>query len=107
MLPAMRTASLATKAFWALALIAALGTTYALWTLNRPLHPGSEPYLVKPGTGLYVLAHELSRRSVIVDTRTFTLLGRAILLNRNIKAGEYLFRDGISARGILEQLAAG
>jgi UPF0755 protein len=103
----MRTASTVTK-FLAVAIaIVAVAATYLLWTWNRPLHPGSETYLIKPGTGLYALANELARRGTLRDTRTFILLGRLTLSSRDIKAGEYLFRDRISARGILTQVAAG
>src|SRR6185436_1155706 len=47
------------------------------------------------------------RRNVLVETRSFVLLGYVTVGRREIKSGEYRFRDGMNAREILEQVAAG
>lgn len=103
----MRTVSTGTKLLWVtVALVAVLGS-YLVWAWNRPLHPGEENYVVKPGTGVSALATELHRRGTMLESRSFVLLGRITVPRREFKAGEYRFRDGISARELLAQVAAG
>lgn len=71
------------------------------------LHPGSATYVVKPGTGLTALAAELRQRDVILETRSFVALGLLTVSRREFRAGEYRFRDGMSAYELLAQVEAG
>lgn len=102
-----RTASIGFNVLRLAIIIAILMGGYLAWSWNHALHPGTDTYLVKPGTGLSALAAELQRRGVIRETRSLILLGYVTFTMREFKTGEYRFRDGISARGILEQVAAG
>lgn len=63
--------------------------------------------MIKPGTGLNKLADDLHRRGVLMESQSFVLLGRITVQRTEVKAGEYRFRDGISARELLAQVAAG
>lgn len=87
--------------------VVGIASAYIAWAWNRSLHPGTDTYVVRPGTGLSALAAELHRRRVIPETRSFVLLGFLTLSKPGFKAGEYRFRDGISARELLEQVGAG
>jgi UPF0755 protein len=103
----MRTVSIGSRLLGIAAITATLIAGYLAWSWNHALHPGADTYMVKPGTGLSALASELHRRGVIWETRSLILLGYVTFTKREFKTGEYRFRDGISARGILEQVAAG
>jgi peptidoglycan lytic transglycosylase G len=102
-----RTASIGTKSLAIFITAAALVVAYVAWAWTHALHPGQETYVIKPGTGVSALAAELHRRNAILETRTFVSLGFITVARSDIKAGEYRFRDGISAREILAQVAAG
>jgi len=104
---ARHSVSTATKLLGAGVALAALLAAYLLWSWSRPLHPGSETYIVKPGTGLYALTAELQRRGALWETRSFRLLGLITLRQHEVKAGEYRFRDRMSARELLTQVAEG
>jgi UPF0755 protein len=85
----------------------AAAASYLYWAWTHPLNPGRETYLVKPGTSLRGLAQQLHERDVIVEPHSFTLLGALTGRSRKIKAGEYRFRPGLSAKEILDQVVAG
>ncbi|HKQ30189.1 MAG TPA: endolytic transglycosylase MltG [Burkholderiales bacterium] len=102
-----RTASIASNLLRAGLAVAALVGAYLAWSWSHALHPGTDTYMVKPGTGLSALAAELQRRGAIWETRSFLLLGYVTFTKREFKVGEYRFRDGINAAGILEQVGAG
>ncbi len=80
---------------------------YLYWTWHRPLDPGPEPYVLKPGTSLRGLARLLHERNVIAEPYTFTWLGYFTGRSRQLKAGEYRFRQGVTAAELLEQVVAG
>lgn len=80
---------------------------YLYWAWYHPLDPGSETYVVKPGTTLRGLAHELHEREVIPEPHTITWLGYLSGRSRLLKAGEYRFRAGISVAELLNQIVAG
>lgn len=80
---------------------------YLYWFWHRPLDPGNEPYVLRPGAGLNVLARELHERGVIAHARTFVLLGRLTGKSRQLKAGEYRFPAGSSASEIVARVVAG
>jgi len=56
---------------------------------------------------LKAFARELHRRGVVPESHSFVLLANLLGQGRGLKAGEYLFEPGISARGILGQVVAG
>jgi UPF0755 protein len=102
-----RIASIRSKLVGVALIVAVLVVGYLSWSWNHALYPGTESYIVKPGTGLSALASELHRRGVIWETRSLILLGYVTFTKREFKIGEYRFRNGITARGIVEQVAAG
>lgn len=85
-------------------LLAALYVTF-YWL--RPLHPGDETYVLKPGTGLRALARELEARGVVGETRTLVSMAAVLGYGRNLKAGEYRFASGIRIGQLLDQIARG
>lgn len=82
-------------------------SAYLYWAWYHPLDPGSETYVVKPGTTLRGLARELHEREVIPEPHTITWLGYLGGRSRLLKAGEYRFRPGISVAELLDQIVAG
>ncbi len=101
----MTTRSVKLIAVFAAAVI--IGSVYVYWAWTRPLTPGAETYLVKPGMTLRGLAHELSQRGVISESYSLVWLARITGRERSLKAGEYRFRDGITVLELLEQVNAG
>jgi UPF0755 protein len=100
-------ASIGRKLLYVAIAAGAIAAGYLAWSWNHALHPGQPTYFVKPGTGLSALAAELQRRGVIWEARSLVLLGYVTFAKGEFKTGEYRFRDGISAREIVEQVAAG
>jgi UPF0755 protein len=80
---------------------------YAGWYWWRPLHPGAETYLLKPGSGLAALARELHARGALPEMRTFVIVGTLLGHARELKSGEYRFDDGIRAGQVLDQVVRG
>ena len=95
------------KFFKLLLFAGAVAGAYLYWAWNRPLQPGSDIYVVKPGMTLRAFARELSNRDVLSESHSFVLLAHFTGHNRDLKSGEYRFRNGISARELLEQVIAG
>ena len=70
--------------------------------------PGRELlYHVQPGSSLNKLAHDLHTRNIIQYPRFFILLGRQMDVARRLQAGEYILRQGLTPRTLLEQLVEG
>lgn len=84
-----------------------IAAAYLLWSWNHPLRPGGEIYEVKPGTSLRAFARVLSARNVLPESHSFVLLAHLTGHDRALKSGEYRFRDGMSARELLDQIIAG
>jgi UPF0755 protein len=84
-----------------------LGAAYLLWAWNHPLRPGGEIYEAKPGTSLRTFARGLSARKVLPESHSFVLLAHLTGHGRDLKSGEYRFRDGMSARELLDQIIVG
>jgi UPF0755 protein len=80
---------------------------YLFWSWNHALEPGADTYVVIPGMTLRAFARELHARGVLPETRTFVWLATLTGRGRDLKAGEYRFRRGISARELLDQVVAG
>jgi UPF0755 protein len=96
-----------TRAITALLVVVAISATYLFWAWSHPLKPGEETYLVKSGMTLRGFARELSQRGVLLESRSFVWLAYVSGHDRALKAGEYQFRDGMSARELLDQVIAG
>lgn len=96
------------KAVLALAAGAALVVGgYLYWAWHHPLSPGSEDYVVRPGTPLRALARDLSARGVLPEPYSLVVLAHLRGQGRMLKAGEYRFAEGITASRLLDQVVAG
>jgi UPF0755 protein len=84
----------------------ALGT-YVYWFSVTRLEPEAKIYVVEPGTGLKAFARQLSRERVLPDAHTLVWIAYLKGQSRELKAGEYRFRRGITALEILDQVIAG
>jgi UPF0755 protein len=90
-----------------LLILAAVASLYLSWAWNHSLKPGTEPYEVKPGMTLRGFARELSQRRVLPESHSFVWLAYLTGRSRDLKSGEYQFRDGMTARELLDQVVAG
>lgn len=90
-----------------LAVVGAIGAGYLFWAWNHSLRPGAEIYDVKPGMTLRAFARELSARGVLPESHSFVWLAHLTGRDRDLKLGEYRFRDGMTARELLDQVVAG
>lgn len=84
-----------------------VGAGYLAWTWNHGLKPGTEIYEVKPGMSLRGFARELNARGVLSESHSFVWLAHLTGRDRGLKTGEYRFRDGMTARELLDQVVAG
>lgn len=91
----------------AVAAIVVAAGIYLYWSWNRPLNPGPETYIVRPGTSLRALAAQLKERRALRETESFVWLGYLTGRARTLKAGEYRFRPGITSTELLDQVVAG
>jgi len=87
--------------------LSAMAAVYLFWSWNHPLQPGMEIYAVKPGMTLRAFARELSSRGVLPESHSFVWLAYLTGHQRDLKSGEYRFRNGMTARELLEQIVAG
>ncbi len=90
-----------------LLVLSAMAAVYLFWSWNHPLQPGTEIYAVKPGMSLRAFARELSSRGVLPENHSFVWLAYLTGHQRDLKSGEYRFRNGMTARELLEQIVAG
>ncbi len=95
-------------AFAAAMAMAAGGLWWFSHAFNRPGPLAQTLNQVIPkGAGVDHIARILHDRGIVASSRVFSL---GVLINRNqgaLKAGEYAFTAGISARGIMELLLSG
>jgi UPF0755 protein len=96
-----------TKLAAGLLILVVIGNGYLFWAWNHALEPGTEIYEVKPGMPLRGFARELSARSVLPESHSFIWLAHLTGRDRGLKSGEYRFRDGMTARELLDQIVAG
>jgi len=87
--------------------LAAAAAVYLYWSWHRPLDPGPDTYIVRPGTSLRALAAQLKERRALRETESFVWLGYLTGRARTLKAGEYRFRPGITPAELLDQVVAG
>jgi UPF0755 protein len=90
-----------------LALFVLALVTYVYWFSVERLEPEARIYVVEPGTGLKSFARQLSREGVLPDAHTLVWLAYLKGQSRDLKAGEYRFRKGITALELLDQVIAG
>jgi UPF0755 protein len=90
-----------------LLVVSAMAAVYLFWSWNHSLQPGMEIYAVKPGMTLRAFARELSSRGVLPESHSFVWLAYLTGHQRDLKTGEYRFRNGMTARELLEQIVAG
>jgi UPF0755 protein len=84
-----------------------MAAVYLYWSWNHSLQPGTDIYAVKPGMTLRAFARELSSRGVLAESHSFVWLAYLTGHQRDLKTGEYRFRNGMTARELLEQIVAG
>jgi UPF0755 protein len=90
-----------------LLVLSAMAAVYLLWSWNHSLQPGMEIYAVKPGMTLRAFARELSSRDVLPESHSFVWLAYLTGHQSDLKTGEYRFRNGMTARELLDQIVAG
>jgi UPF0755 protein len=81
--------------------------TYVYWFSVARLEPEAKIYVVAPGTSLRAFARQLSREKVLPDAYTLVWIAALKGQSRELKAGEYRFRKGITVLQILDQVIAG
>jgi len=96
----------------ALGLLAIVGIGGAAWWLQRAwLAPGplaeARAVVVPRGAGLDAVARRLEESGVIADARVFVVGALWDRFDQRLRAGEFLFPAGVSARGAAELLASG
>jgi len=84
----------------------AVGTYFYWFTVVR-LEPEPRIYVVEPGTSLKAFARQLHREGVLPDAHTLVWVAYLKGQARELKAGEYRFRKGITALELLDQVMAG
>lgn len=87
--------------------LSSLGGIYVYWMMRHSLDPGTETYLVKSGSTFRSLARQLYERRAVPEPYTITWIAYLTGRSRQIKAGEYRFRQGITLTELLDQVVAG
>ena len=80
---------------------------YVYWFSVARLEPEARIYVVEPGTSLHAFSRQLAREGVLPDSRTLVWIAYLKGRSRDLKAGEYRFRKGITALEILDQVMSG
>jgi len=93
----------------AVAVVAGGGAVYWAWERFNAEGPLSAEtnVIISEGTGLVGIAEQLESEGVIEDPLVFTLGARVLEADRALKAGEFAFPAGVSARGAVEILMRG
>jgi UPF0755 protein len=80
---------------------------YVYWFSVTRLEPEARIYVVESGTSLKAFARQLRREKILPDAHTLVWIATLKGQSRELKAGEYRFRKGITALELLEQVIAG
>ena len=80
---------------------------YLYWFSVAQLEPEAKTYIVEPGTSLKAFARMLHREKVLPDAHVLVWIAALKGQSRELKAGEYRFRKGMTAMEILDQVVAG
>jgi UPF0755 protein len=81
--------------------------SYLAWAWNHPLSINDDVYVVDPGTSMRAFARKLHSANALPDGYSLVLLAYVTGHARNLKAGEYRFKQGISQRELLQQVVTG
>ncbi len=84
----------------------ALGS-YLYWFSINPLNPEPKIYTVKSGSSLRAFTTDLYEQNVLPDKFSLVWLAYLKGQSRDLKAGEYRFRKGMTALELLDQVIAG
>jgi UPF0755 protein len=84
----------------------ALGS-YLYWFSVNALNPEPKIYVVKPGSSLRAFTADLYEQNVLPDKFSLVWLAYLKGQSRDLKAGEYRFRKGMTALELLDQVIAG
>jgi UPF0755 protein len=91
----------------ALVLVALGMGLYVYWFSVAQLEPEAKIYVVQPGTTLKAFARQLYKEHVLPDAHTLVWVAALKGRSRDLKAGEYRFRKGITVMEILDQVMSG
>lgn len=91
----------------AIALLVFAAGTYLYWFSVARLQPEARIYVVEHGTSLKGFARQLHREGLLPDSHTLVWIAYLMGHHRDLKAGEYRFRSGITALELLDQVMAG
>jgi UPF0755 protein len=91
----------------AIALLLLGMVTYVYWFSVTRLEPEPRIYTVGQGVTLKGFARQLHREGILTDAHTLVWLAYLKGQSRDLKAGEYRFRKGITALELLDQVIAG
>lgn len=80
---------------------------YLYWVSVMRLHPAPHSYVVEPGTTLRQFSNEMYHEKVLPDPYSLLILAKLQHRTHALKAGEYRFRDGITALELLDQVVSG
>jgi len=80
---------------------------YVYWFSVAHLEPEAKIYVVQPGTSLKAFTRQLYQEKVLPDAHTLVWIAAIRGHSRDLKAGEYRFRRGITVMEILDQVMSG
>jgi UPF0755 protein len=72
-----------------------------------PLAAGPDVFLIRSGSNIKSIAHDLARQKIIDDPWLFILLAKVRGFETRVRAGEYQIEPGLTADELLEKFAAG
>jgi UPF0755 protein len=72
-----------------------------------PLAGGPDAFLIRSGSNIKSIAHDLARQKIIDDPWLFILLAKVRGLETKVRAGEYQIAPGLTADELLEKFAQG
>ncbi len=84
-----------------------IAAVYLYWLMNMRLQPGETSYIVQPGTTLRGFTRQLHQQGVLPDAHSLVWLAYLKGRSRDLKAGEYRFRAGITPLELLDQVVSG
>jgi UPF0755 protein len=72
-----------------------------------PLAAGPDAFLIRSGSNIKSIAHDLARQKIIDDPWLFILLAKVRGLETRVRAGEYQIEPGLTADELLDKFAEG
>jgi UPF0755 protein len=88
------------------ATVAAVGG-YLYWAWYHPLDPGADTFVIETGSSLRDIARHLAARGVLPEPHSFVWLAHLTGHSRDLKAGEYRFKKGLTSSELLDQVVNG